>query len=68
MQVVEGLLRQGADQNRTLMEQMIGQTVIASDSPLRAAAANVMVHVCPANADRSMLCASTQPVPPKNWQ
>ena len=39
VQVVEGLLRQGADQNRTLMEQMIGQTVIASDSPLRAAAA-----------------------------
>ena len=39
VQATEGLLRRGADENRTLMEQMIGQTVIASDSPLRAAAA-----------------------------
>jgi len=39
VQAVEGMLRSGADENRTLMEQMIGQTVIASDSPLRTAAA-----------------------------
>lgn len=39
VQAVESVVRAGADENRTLMEQMIGQTFIASDSPLREAAA-----------------------------
>jgi hypothetical protein len=39
VQAVEGVLRGRADENRTLMEQMIGQTVIPADSSLRAAAA-----------------------------
>ena len=39
VQAVESVVRSGADENRTLMEQMIGQTFIACDSPLRAAAA-----------------------------
>ena len=38
-QAVESVVRAGADENRTLMEQMIGQTFIACDSPLREAAA-----------------------------
>ena len=39
VQAVESVVRAGADENRTLMEQMIGQTFIAYDSPLREAAA-----------------------------
>ncbi len=39
VQAVESVVRAGADENRTLMEQMIGQTFIACDSPLREAAA-----------------------------
>ncbi len=39
VQAVESVVRAGADENRTLMEQMIGQTFIACDSPLRQAAA-----------------------------
>lgn len=46
VQAVEGLIRGKADQSRTLMEQMVAQTVIPADSPLRAAAArNLEVHL-----------------------
>lgn len=46
VQVLDGLFRSGVDEDRTLMEQMIGQTVIAADSPLRAAAArNLNAHL-----------------------
>ena len=39
VQVLDGWLYKGADENRSLMEQMIGRTFIPSDSPLREAAA-----------------------------
>ena len=39
VQVLDGWLYKGADENRSLMEEMIGQTVIPADSPLREAAA-----------------------------
>jgi len=39
VQALDSLLYRGADGSRTLMEAMIGQTFIPSDSPLRAAAA-----------------------------
>lgn len=39
VQIMDGWLYKGADENRSLMEEMIGQTVIAADSPLREAAA-----------------------------
>jgi tetratricopeptide (TPR) repeat protein len=39
VQVLDGWLYGKADENRTLMEQMIGRTFIPADSPLRAAAA-----------------------------
>jgi len=39
VQVIDSWLYRGADDNRSLMEEMIGQTVIAADSPLREAAA-----------------------------
>jgi len=39
VQVLDGWLYKGADENRSLMEEMIGQTVIPGDSPLREAAA-----------------------------
>jgi len=39
VQVLDGWLYQGADENRSLMEQMIGRTFIPADSPLREAAA-----------------------------
>lgn len=39
VQATESLLRRRADADRTLMEEMIGQTVIGAASPLRAAAA-----------------------------
>lgn len=46
VQVLDGWLYAGADQNRTLMEEMIGRTVIPSDSPLREAAArNLSAHL-----------------------
>ncbi|MFM9023995.1 MAG: hypothetical protein ACKON7_01400 [Planctomycetaceae bacterium] len=46
VQAVEGLVRGKADQDKTLMEQMIAQTVIPADSPLRTAAArNLETHL-----------------------
>ena len=39
VQVLDSWLYRRADENRSLMEEMIGQTVIAADSPLREAAA-----------------------------
>ncbi|MFM1904109.1 MAG: hypothetical protein RLZZ440_2009 [Planctomycetota bacterium] len=46
VQAVEGLVHRKADENQTLMEQMVGQTVIPADSPLRrAAAANLEAHL-----------------------
>jgi len=46
VQAAEGLVRGKADESRTLMEQMVAQTVIEADSPLRAAAArNLEVHL-----------------------
>ena len=39
VQAVEGFVHRKADESRTLMEQMVGQTTIPADSPLRAAAA-----------------------------
>jgi lysophospholipase L1-like esterase len=46
VQAVEGLIRGKADESRTLMEQMVAQTVIPADSPLRAAAArNLEAHL-----------------------
>ena len=39
VQAVEGFVHRKADESRTLMEQMVGQTMIPADSPLRAAAA-----------------------------
>ena len=40
VQAIESLLHRGSDENRTLMEQMIGQTFIPADAPLRQAAAD----------------------------
>ena len=46
VQAVEGVVRGKADENRSLMEQMVGKTVIPADSPLRAAAArNLETHL-----------------------
>jgi tetratricopeptide (TPR) repeat protein len=46
VQAVEGLVRGKADENRSLMEQMVGKTVIPADSPLRVAAArNLETHL-----------------------
>jgi hypothetical protein len=46
VQATESLFHGGAAQDRTLMEQMIGQTSIAPDSPLREAAArNLGAHL-----------------------
>ena len=46
VQSVDWIFRRNADADRTLMEQMIGQTVIPPDSPLRtAAAANLRTHL-----------------------
>jgi tetratricopeptide (TPR) repeat protein len=39
VQVLDSWLYKGADENQSLMEEMIGQTVIPADSPLREAAA-----------------------------
>jgi len=39
VQAVEGFVHRTADESRTLMEQMVGQTMVPADSPLRAAAA-----------------------------
>jgi tetratricopeptide (TPR) repeat protein len=38
VQVLDSWLSRGADENQSLMEEMIGQTVILADSPLREAA------------------------------
>ena len=40
VQATESLLHRGSDESRTLMEQMIGQTFIPADAPLRQAAAD----------------------------
>jgi lysophospholipase L1-like esterase len=46
VQATEGIVRGKADESRTLMEQMIGKTVIPADSPLRQAAArNLQTHL-----------------------
>ena len=46
VQVLDSWLYRGADENQSLMEEMIGQTVIAADSPLREAAArNLAAHL-----------------------
>lgn len=46
VQVLDSWLYRGADENQSLMEEMIGQTVIPADSPLRAAAArNLAAHL-----------------------
>ena len=46
VQAVDWVFRRDADADRTLMEQMIGQTVIPPGSPLRAAAAaNLRTHL-----------------------
>ncbi len=46
VQALEGLVHRKADESRTLMEQMVGQTMIPADSPLRAAAArNLETHL-----------------------
>lgn len=46
VQALQGLVHRKADESRTLMEQMIGQTVIPADSPLREAAArNLETHL-----------------------
>jgi lysophospholipase L1-like esterase len=46
VQATEGIVRGKADESRTLMEQMIGKTVIPADSPLRQAAArNLETHL-----------------------
>lgn len=46
VQVLDALVHRGADEDRTLMEQMVGQSVIPADSPLREAAAhNLQAHV-----------------------
>jgi tetratricopeptide (TPR) repeat protein len=39
VQLMDSWLYEGADENKSLMEEMIGQTVIPADSPLREAAA-----------------------------
>ncbi len=46
VQVLDSWLYRGADENQSLMEEMIGQTVIPADSPLREAAArNLASHL-----------------------
>jgi len=46
VQAFDAVVHRGADEDRTLMEQMVGQSVIAADSPLREAAArNLGTHV-----------------------
>ena len=40
VQVIDSWLYKGADESKSLMEEMIGQTVIPADSPLRKAAAD----------------------------
>jgi len=59
VQAVEGLVRSGTDENRTLMEQMIGQTMIAADSPLRDAAAHNLFE----NLSRMLQQVNAQGVP-----
>ena len=46
VQAAEGLIHRKADESRTLMEEMVGKTVIPADSPLRAAATqNLETHL-----------------------
>jgi lysophospholipase L1-like esterase len=46
VQAFDAVVHRGADEDRTLMEQMVGQAVIAADSPLRASAArNLGTHL-----------------------
>ncbi|MFM7205687.1 MAG: hypothetical protein ACKO4T_03310 [Planctomycetaceae bacterium] len=46
VQAVEGVVRGTADENRSLMEQMVGKTVIPAGSPLRVAATrNLHTHL-----------------------
>ena len=46
VQVFDRVFQRSVEKDRTLMEQMIGQTVIAADSPLRdAAARNLNAHL-----------------------
>jgi tetratricopeptide (TPR) repeat protein len=46
VQALDALVHRGADEDRTLMEQMVGQSVIPADSPLRnVAARNLQAHV-----------------------
>ena len=46
VQALEGLVHRKADESRTLMEEMVGKTVIPADSPLRdAAARNLETHL-----------------------
>lgn len=46
VQAFDAVVHRGADEDRTLMEQMVGQSVIAADSPLREAAArNLRTHL-----------------------
>ena len=46
VQAFDAMVHRGADEDRTLMEQMVGESVVAADSPLRAAAArNLGTHV-----------------------
>ena len=59
VQAIEGLVRRGSDESRTLMEQMIGQTFIPVDAPLRdAAARNLGLHM-----DRMLSEAKSAGVP-----
>jgi len=46
VQALDAIVHRGADEDRTLMEQMVGQSVIPGESPLREAAArNLEAHV-----------------------
>ncbi len=46
VQALDAIVHRGADEDRTLMEQMVGQSVIPAESPLREAAArNLEAHV-----------------------
>ena len=65
VQAFDAVVHRGADEDRTLMEQMVGQSVIAADSPLREAAArNLRTHVgqmveCAKNAGVPVLVCTT---------
>ena len=44
VQLMDSWLYEGVDENKSLMEEMIGQTVIPADSPLREAAARNLAY------------------------